>query len=91
MKLNQLAIVAASIADAEGWRAVTAVRIASVVSMHPVSVARIARAADVATAARHLVDAEPDRWPRAYVEAQFDTLTPPQRLGLSLALKEITG
>ena len=86
-----MALVAASIADAEGWRAVTAARIARVIGMHPVSVARIARAADVATAARHLVDAEPDRWPRAYVEAQLGTLTPPQLRGLSLALKEIIG
>jgi hypothetical protein len=91
MKLNQLAIVAAGIADAEGWRAVTAARIARVIGMHPVSVARIARAADVATAARHLVDAEPDRWPRAYVEAQLDTLTAPQLLRLSIAVKETIG
>jgi hypothetical protein len=91
MKLNQLAIVAANIADANGWGAVTAARIASVIEMHPVSVARTARAADVATAARHLVDEDPDRWPRAYVEAQLDTLTTPQLLRLSITLKEIIG
>ena len=90
MKVNQLAIVAANIADANGWPAVTAARIAATIGMHPVSVARIARAADVATAARHMVDEDPDRGPRAYVEAQLDALTTPQLMRLSIALKEIT-
>jgi hypothetical protein len=89
MKLNQLAIVAADIADIDGWDAVTAARMAGVIEMHPVSVARVARAADVAAAARHIVIEDPARWPRAYVEAQLENLTTPQLMRLSLALKEI--
>jgi hypothetical protein len=91
MKLNQLAIVAAGIADANGWRAVTAANMAKTVDMHPVSVARIARAAEVLAEARDLVNSAPDRWPRAYVETQLENLTTPQLLRLSIYVKEIIG
>jgi hypothetical protein len=91
MKLNQLAIVAAGIADAEGWHAVTAMNMARTIGMHPVSVARIARAADVAAAARGLVKADPAHWPRAYVETQLENMTTPQLLRLSIYVKEIIG
>jgi hypothetical protein len=91
MKLNQLAIVAAGIADAKGWHAVTAANMARTIGMHPVSVARIARAADVATAARLLVIVDPARWPRAYVETELAGLSRRNLAALAAALKEIIG
>ncbi len=79
MKLEDIAIAAADVAEAHGWGAVTLVAVSREMKAHPVSVARSASKAEVHAAAAELVQSDGMRYPRAAVELRIGQLSHTQR------------
>ena len=87
MKIQELSLAAAKIAEERGWAAATSLAIANKVKRHPVNVARSAPIRDITARAEVIVMNNSDTYPRAAIELQIGALDHPQRLRLLHALE----
>lgn len=88
MKIEGLALAAAVIAERKGWAAVTSAAIAEAVKINRVSVSRSAPHPEIIGAARAIVRAATDTYPRAALELLLQNATHSQRVH---ALQVLTG
>jgi hypothetical protein len=79
MKIQDLALAAAELAELKGWPEVKAVSIARALCVNPVSVARSASIKDIKAAAEKVVNAHKMRYPRAAIELRIGDLNHCQR------------
>jgi len=79
MKLEDLALAAAELAESHGWDGVTSRAVAQTLKLNPVSVSRKAGLPLIVSSAREVVEADRMRYPRASIELQLGMLSHTQR------------